>query len=147
METEVEAATSESTVTVDDSPDDTQDSDSTHLTDDADELGGTVGNRSRALLEEFTACAAELKENSSQLLARVDDFVGVAATLDDIHAILSKTDVLVREEECVRCNRPQGKPHARMGCDAMARLAEVEARITQVYATPIGMKAPEDGDG
>jgi hypothetical protein len=133
---QAEATTAEETNGTAAEPTPDEDSDQVGPTDPADIVTSPVGTRSRALLEEFKASAAELKKRSSELITRTEAVVALAATLDDIDAIVSKEGMLVREERCIHCNQIQGAGHKRGKCANEARINEIQARLTQFYASP-----------
>jgi hypothetical protein len=56
---------------------------------------------------------------SHEILQRIDDLSDVARALADMHEIAFKTQVLVKEEKCIRCSRSQGEPHHVMSCTAL----------------------------
>ena len=50
--------------------------------------------------------------------------------LDELVEILTKPEVQVRESRCAICNQLQGQAHADEGCEAEARLEEIEDHLS-----------------
>jgi hypothetical protein len=126
---EQDAAQADGAVAVEQEPTEPELANEPNLAEQAQAFVEQLEGRSQAFVDALLVRSEELSERSADLADAVQEIIEMARTMGEVHEILWKPQVLVRDPVCVRCARSQGDPHKLGSCAATARVHEARDRL------------------
>lgn len=78
-----------------------------------------------------SSAAERVTRKFDEIKREMDEIIEIWRRDEDVEEIAFKAQVLVQEEVCVRCSRPQGEPHKLGSCIAVARVEEIRERFNR----------------